>query len=299
MAYQAILERAWNVLRRNLFLIGLGVLVTLGNGGGSSGSNANATFSGDAGAQGPNTFPGAESGQFPPFESWALPAAIVGLLLIIGLVFGLIIFVLSSVARGGLVDAVNTIEEGAESSFGLAWNAGWSRLWTLLGIGIIPAIPVLLGVLLLLASVGATIGFGALFDISQWDDALLGAGIFLSATLLCILVPLTIVLSLLRTFAVRACMLEGRSVWDSYSRGWSVATANLGSAIIFFLIQIGISIVLGLILFVPSIIGSVCCFLWPIFLLIGGTVDAYFSAMWTLVWRDWMGMEAGKEIVTV
>ncbi len=298
MAYQATLRRALDILLEHKYLIGLGVLIALGNGGGSNSGSAY-TFGSDdpsqtgAGMPLPDAWPGFASGQLPSPDAWILPAVIVGLLILLGIAIGLVVFVLSSVAQGGLAAGVNTIEEGGGSSFGQAWGMGWSRLWSLLGINFIPAIPVLIGVLLILVSVGTTIGFSTLLDAGSWSDAIVGAGIFLSIALMCILAPLTLGLSLLRTFAVRACMLEGLGVLDSYGRGWRVATSNLGPAIIFFLIQLAISILLSMLLFVPSILSAFCCLLWPIFLLIGGATAAYFSTMWTLVWRAWTGAEPG------
>lgn len=32
-----------------------------------------------------------------------------------------------------------------------------------------------------------------------------------------------------------------------------------------------------------------CCFLWPLLLLIQGTVAAFFSTLWTLAWKEWTG----------
>lgn len=208
MAYQATLRRALDILLEHKYLIGLGVLIALGNGGGSNSGSAY-TFGSDdpsqtgAGMPLPDAWPGFASGQLPSPDAWILPAVIVGLLILLGIAIGLVVFVLSSVAQGGLAAGVNTIEEGGGSSFGQAWGMGWSRLWSLLGINFIPAIPVLIGVLLILVSVGTTIGFSTLLDAGSWSDAIVGAGIFLSIALMCILAPLTLGLSLLRTFAVR------------------------------------------------------------------------------------------------
>jgi hypothetical protein len=106
----------------------------------------------------------------------------------------------------------------------------------------------------------------------------------------CITIPVALVLNLLRTFANRACMLEGRGVWASYSRGWNVLVDNIGSALILFLIQIVIGIGLAILLFLPSLILLLCCILWPVFLFIQGAIAAYFSTVWTLAWREWTGL---------
>ena len=82
-------------------------------------------------------------------------------------------------------------------------------------------------------------------------------------------------------------MLEGLGVFDSYRRGWEVATTNLAAAVLLFVIQIAITIGLGIALFVPSIVMVLCFVLWPVLLLIQGAIAAYFSTLWTLAWREW------------
>jgi hypothetical protein len=107
--------------------------------------------------------------------------------------------------------------------------------------------------------------------------------------LACILVPLALILSLLRTFANRACVLEDLGVIPSYRRGWNVLLENLGPAIVLFLIQIGIGIALAIVGFLPGILLALCCLLWPLLLAIEGGIAAYFSTAWTLAWRTWTG----------
>ncbi len=104
---------------------------------------------------------------------------------------------------------------------------------------------------------------------------------------LCILVPIALVLNLLRTFANRACMLEDLSVFDAYKRGWNVLVANIGPAIVLFVIQVVINIAVGLLMFIPGLLMALCCILWPVLILIEGTKAAYFSTLWTLAWKEW------------
>jgi hypothetical protein len=99
-----------------------------------------------------------------------------------------------------------------------------------------------------------------------------------------------LVLSLLRTFANRACMLEDLGVIKSYRRGFEVLAENLGPAIVLFLIQIAISIGIWIVLLLPGILIALCCFLWPLLLLIQGTFAAWYSTLWTLAWNQWTGV---------
>jgi hypothetical protein len=76
-------------------------------------------------------------------------------------------------------------------------------------------------------------------------------------------------------------------VVDSYRRGVEVLMANLGTAVVLFLIQIVISLVVGLVLLIPGAIVALCFLLWPLLWLVNGFIAAYFSTLWTLAWREW------------
>jgi len=294
MDYGRLLSRAWEIIWEHKFLILLGVLVALtstSNSGLSAGSNWNLR-----GGEEEWRMPFLpDLDRYPRFRdlpqqgrAWAVgvPIVLVGLAIGFGLFIGIPLWVLSTFSRGGLIAGVSAIDAGGSSSFGEAFGASWRKGWTLIGIGILPAIP---GVLLLIAGLGAgglLAGLSGVFDADVVLGPLPGIGVLLAA-LACILIPIAIVLGLLRTLANRACMLEDLGVFESYRRGLSVLLENLGSAILLFLIQIAVSIAIGIVMILPSIIMAVCCFLWPIALLIQGAIAAYFSTMWTLAWRQW------------
>ena len=107
-----------------------------------------------------------------------------------------------------------------------------------------------------------------------------------------LLLVFAVFLSLLQTFANRACMLENEPVFAAYKRGFSVLMENFGSALVLFLIQIAVSIGIGIVMILPSIFMALCCLLWPLLILIQGTISAYFSTLWTLAWRQWTGQTA-------
>jgi hypothetical protein len=290
MDYGSILGRAWNIIWEHKWLILLGVLVALGSSSGSSTSGranvSNMLEEGDFQFDMPEL-------DIPDFRGdFGVPVLVaVGALLFISLavVVGIALWVVATISRGGLIAGVSSIDGGGASSFGAAWNAGWRRGWRLLGIGILPAIPGFVLLISGVAALGVFAGvYGLLGERSAWAS---GAGIgALLAALACVLLPIVLVLSLLRTFANRACMLEDLGVIASYRRGLNVLIENIGPAIILFLLQIVIGVVLGVILFLPGLIMVLCCILWPVLLLIRGAIAAYFSTMWTLAWREWTGL---------
>jgi hypothetical protein len=289
MDYGKILSRSVNIVWQHKFLILLGILVALGSGSGGGGG-------GGGGGNGDGQ-PFGEPGQFPQFQEFAaeiagLAVGLVTVLVCVGLIVAILIWVVSTVARGGLVAGVDTIESGGQSSFSHAWSAGWHKVWRLLGIGLLPSIP---GLILSVVGLVAFVSYGGLFALLGEEFAapvgMAGLGTMI-AVFACFVLPIILVLSILRNFAERACMLEDLGVIDAYRRGASVLMANLGEAIILFVLQIVISIALIVIFFLPGLIAALCCFLWPLLLVVQGAVSAIVSAVWTLAWRTWTGEPA-------
>lgn len=277
MEYGKLFNRSASIVWQNKFLIVLGILASLGSGlfsggGGGGGSNGNGNFN-------------------RPLDDEVLGIAIgVGIAIICVIVLvGIAFWVVSTIARGGLIASVDTIESGQKSSFTDGWRAAWHKAWTLLGIGILPAIPAFILFLVGLVALGAYGGIFALFG----DDFAPVAGAAglgtMFAVVACLIVPFVLVLSILRNFAERACMLEDLGVIDSYRRGTNVLTANLGEAIILILLQIGLFILLGILLFLPGLFLLLCCLLWPLLFVLQGAIEAFVSALWTLAWRAWTG----------
>lgn len=276
MDYTYLLKRAWTIVWTHKFLIFLGVLAALGSG---NGNNITWRANGNDG-NGTPTFDFVEG-------TWAgIPLVLIILLIAVALVIVFALWVIATVARGGLIAAVDAIERDAQVTFVTAWTTGWQKVWPLLGIALLPAIPVLVLLVAGLMMTGILAAFATLVGVNL--DLSFGAGIgaFVIA-LACVAAPIALLLVLLRNFAERACVLEGAGVLAAYRRGWEVLARNLGPAIALFLIQIGLTIALMIGMIGPGIVMLLCFLLWPLLLLIGGTVAAYFSTLWTLAWREW------------
>ncbi len=288
MDFERILIRPLEIVWEHKFLILLGILVALGSAGstpGGGGGGATPTEPGE---------PQYDQDWLEDFsleEGLALTIGIVVVLLII--VLALVVWVISLVARGGLIAGVNAVESGHPITFGQAFAAGWDRKWTLLGIGILPAIPGLLlgigGAVLLLTQLGLT----SLISEDLLPMAGASAGIMIGA-LVCLILPFVFLLSILQFFANRACMLENLGVMDSYRRGWNVITENLKEFAVLAVIWLILNILLTTATIVPGIIITCCCLLWPVGLILRGAFEAYASAVWTLAWRDWTGIAGAK-----
>ncbi len=293
MDYGNLFTRAWDIIWKNKFLILLGVLVALGGASGNSGNQSRYVIQ-DGGFNW-NEMPRFDYGS--PFQDLDLSIlAIVGIfaLVVILFVVGLALWVAGTISRGGLINAVNDIEVDNPTNFSSAFQAGWKKGWRLLGIDLVPAIP---GLALFVGSAMIFLSFGGFVELMDGDWPYLGMGPFLPLILLsCVLLPIMFFLSLLGTFANRACMLEDLGVIASYRRGFEVLADNLGPALILFLIQIAISIGLFIVLIVPGFLMALCCLLWPLLILAEAAFCAYISTLWTLAWREWV---EGGELVSI
>ena len=285
MDYGNLFTKAWDIVWKNKFLILLGVLIVLGGSSSGSGPQGQYLFN-DSDFQW-EEFPQFDFGQ--PLQDWQPPLFAVGgiaVIVLVLLLIGLVFWVAGQVARGGLIFGVSEIDKGNQTNFSDAFLAGWEKAWSLIGIGIIPAIP---GLILLIAGGATFFAFGGFEVITQGNYNLIAPGIFVPLFVLaCLLIPISIILSILRTFANRACMLEGQGVISAYRRGFEVLGDNLGPAVLLFFIQIAISLVIGMMMIIPGILIALCCFLWPLFILIEAAFATYYSTLWTLAWNEWV-----------
>lgn len=293
MDYGKIFARAWDIIWEHKFLILLGVLVALSGGGSGSGNHVQYAFSDNDLQWG--DLPSFEYGT--PFRDLDLSLlALGGIVVLLGVIFlvGLVIWAAGTISRGGMINAVNEIDTGNPTSLSEAFRAGWEKGWRLIGIGLVPSIPMLV---LLIISLSMFFGYGGFGTLAQGDYPLVVVGTFLPLILLaCLLVPTATILGLLRNFANRACMLEDLGVISSYKRGFEVLADNLGPALLLFLIQIALSIGIWVMMIIPGLLIALCCLLWPLLILMQGAFSAYYSTLWTLAWNEWV---AGKELAAV
>lgn len=292
MDYGNLFSRAWDIIWKNKFLILLGVLVALGGSSGNGGNQSRYVL--QDGNFNWNEMPQYDYGA--PFQDLDLSIlAIVGILTltVVLLVVGLALWVAGTMARGGLISAVNDIEMDTPTNFSDAFKAGWNKGWRLLGIDLVPAIP---GFFLFVGSIITILAYGGFVDMMNGEWPFAGMGPFLPILLLfCLLLPIILFLSLMRTFANRACMLEDLGVISSYRRGFEVLADNLGTALILFLIQVAISIGFIVVMIIPGFLMAICCLLWPLLILVQAAFSSYISTLWTLAWREFV---AGAEIVS-
>jgi hypothetical protein len=311
MNYGRVLARAWEITWRWKILWVLGFLAALGSGtgggGGGGGGSTSYTTSG-------NEWPYWQgyTWQGPEVPAGVI-AAIVGVACL-AILIGIAIWVVSVIARGGLIAGVQQVEEQEHTSFGLAWRAGARRFWTLFGISILAAIPlIILAVVGAIALIAMFAGSGVAFTSSNWAGATgIVTSIVCGGAFCCGMIILSIILQQIRLYAERAAIMEDLGWIEAFSRGWNVLKDNLGATIVFWLIFLAIGLVFAVVIMVvlavtvlpfaavvanidpgPWLIAPIVCgglIAVIVAALINAIVQTFTSATWTLAYREMVGM---------
>jgi hypothetical protein len=229
MDYAEILKRAAQIVWRHKFLWALGFLVALGSGGGGGGNSSGWQESFDPSSQATREM---ERAAAHLEQFWAAYAGVFIGLLCLGLLVGLVFWLVKLVAEAGLVDAVNKIEEGQKASFAQAMSGGAAVLLRMIGLKIVLALPIFLIVgLIILLSVGLFGGTiaAAFSESSAGMGAMIGAlGLFLACLipLLCLIFILAIFIYLIDLFAVRGIVTHNLGAIAGIQHGWDTLRNN-------------------------------------------------------------------------
>ena len=311
MNYGDTLRRSWQLTWNNKWLWLLGFLAALG-GGSSISSNSNYQMD-------PNT---TTPGGISPELAAGLTGAVL-LLCCIGVIIGILLWLVSLASKGGLITSVVELDRGQPSSFGRAFRQGWRKLLPLVLMTLLLfSVLIVLGIILAVGFAGtiaAAIGAGT----SGGSDALagiLGTAGFVFLCLLCLLIPLSLVLNLIYPFAYRGIMLRDMPVVDSIRHGWRVLREHLGEILILGLIFFVINLIIGAIslgiigllgissgmmstllaggeLTTTQVVGGIVGVLATglIFAIISAIFTAWRSATFTLAYEQWTGKDVLKD----
>jgi hypothetical protein len=334
MDYLKVLKRSFEITwrYRALWVFGILLALTTGQGGGNVG--------GRGGGFSP---PPAGRSQATPFGGFHLPAIspqVVSTLIVVGIGLACVILLLivaslvvRYMAETSLIRMVNDHEETGEKRSvrqGLRW--GWSRTsLRLFLIDLLVIVPLVVAFILLLLL--------ALAPLLLWTTGSRPAGVVGTVAaiglvvlfVLLFIVAITVA-SLLIHFFRRVCALEEVGVRESIRRGYSLVRRHLKDVAIMWLIMVGLSLGWAILMIVTTLVlvllgivigggpallaGGLTSLVsrgplpWilagavglPIFLLViiipllflGGLWQVYRSSVWTLTYRELRAMEAAQ-----
>jgi len=284
-----VLTRSWQIIWKHKVLWIFGILASCSRGGGG-GSGGGGTGGGGGGGNGlnPSGVP-----QISGFEQWLsdnwwifIVIGIVVLVLVILAIF------LGTIGRIGLIKGTYKAEQGAERLiFGELFSESMPYFWRIFGLSLVIGLAFLIILLPFFA-------FGLLSA---------GIGFLCLLPLICILVPISWVVTIIIEQANAAIVLDDLSLMDGLRRGWDIVKSNLGPTLIMGLILFVIAFVVGLVIALPIfiiafpallgyfagggenttplIVMSICfCLYLPVALLFQGVMVAYTGSAWTLTY---------------
>jgi len=188
---------------------------------------------------------------------WAWGLALLVILLVLVVVAAAV--VLSNISVGALIGMVREVEETDHTTVRSGWRTGKSHLWSLIGIDLVTVIPAVIAALILIMLALTPLllvpGQGALAE----GEALSVLGIVLTVLLVLGAVAVIIVggtvLGVVREFAFRQCVLEGRGVWSSIREGYRMVRAHLRSVGLMWLLLLGIDLAVGVVALPLALVG--------------------------------------------
>ena len=292
MDYGNLLSRAWQITWKHKLLWIFGILAGLAGGGNRFNFGYTGPNVGGRGSSGSPLPPDLQSQLSRPETVSIIVAAACVLVVII-----LVLFVVGTIARGGLIGGIRLAADGSSLTFGEVWSIGTRFFPRLLGISLLIAVPVILIVVV----------FGGIAILTA------GIGLICLIPLLCLIVPAFIVAEIVAYFARFAVVLEDLGVMDSFRRGWAVLKSNLGPIIVTGIIMLIIEAVVGFVLAIPIFVilvptmfatflgggqpnfaalaaGGVAflCSL-PVLIVLAGILNTWSTAVWTLLYRHVTG----------
>jgi hypothetical protein len=218
-----ILKQAGQIVWQNRFLLWFGLLMALGSPGSF---NINTGNNNDFGKQG-------EAAKSFFETHWGIVLALVIVLFVIGI----ILFLISLVAKAGLVKSVNLVGQNKQTDFKTGWRSGKKYFGKLFKLGLLFFFAIFAIVIILAVPVIYLIA------IKFWLGAIL-VGIFAIA----IFIPLIFVFALTKIYAEFYIILSSLRIRSAIEAGYNLLLKNIGHSIIFGLLLIAVSIVAGIVL---------------------------------------------------
>jgi hypothetical protein len=292
MDYGYVIKRAWQIIWKFKVLWIFGILASCGQTSGTGGSNSGFSFS-------------SQDTQFnlqvQHFFNQLTPATIT-LLIALAIIFSLavvvIVILLGTIGRIGLIRGTTKAEQGAERlTFGELWRDGLAYFWRVFGLNLLIGISIfLVAMFMIFTGILLTVGTLGLF-------------VLCLLPLLCVMIPLVWAVYVVVEQANVALVVENIGIFEAIKRGWQVVWRNIGSMIVMSLILIlGVSLVGGLIIGLPLIViaapaiagfaygttgairnglivsGIFFVIYLPVLLLLSGILRAYTTSAWTLTY---------------
>jgi hypothetical protein len=270
VSYGDIIRDAFSIAWRHRFMWFFGFFLS-----GAAGSLVSPTNFGISGE-------GASTGGIPPWLDslgrWIQENLVLFVVLVAVFVLSVISIWLAlyAISRGALAESVAAIDQSEGRRFGSAWRAGTANFWRVLGQVTIVSL-IWLGLALVIFMLGALLAVGTFAATDSIAVRVLIVA-FAAILLLPLLVVISVILTIVGQFALRALVVAGEGVFASIGIGYRLFRRNVGKSLLLLLIQIGIALAVGGVMFaVLAIAGLVLSV--PVTLLSSSGQDAVSAAV--------------------
>ena len=231
---------------------------------------------------------------------------ILGIVVVV-LVIALFFIILAIISQGALADSVAAIDRGEGRRFGSAFTSGMGNFWRVLGYYVVFFL-IALGLLVLIA-IPVVLLIGGTFAATQSTGARVSVAVVVGILAVLLLIVVFIPLSIIGQYALRDIVVRRERVLGSVGSGYGLFRHSIGRSLLVWLIQLGISIgigiafillllIVGLILALPAfgffvagystgvwIAGVPAVLIWILlFLVAAGAIGTFSHAYWTLAY---------------
>lgn len=318
-----LLKRAAVLWWRTKVLWPLGMLAAfVGHGDTSAGGNVNVSqqISGDSQADPPPWL--ADLLEHPLVRSFLdNPWPYVIGFVVVAIVLALLAALVGALAHGAMIRAADVADQGYRATLGDALGVGAARTGPIFLINLILALPLILAVFVFAAAIGFGVAgiIGATQGGGQPESGPLIASliglIFCGLGLFLLILVVSALLGVWSRVAQRVCVIEVKGPVASLGRAWGLIRRNLGLTLLTWLLQGVLGGVVSFVLAVPALalaipavfaiargdafpVGLIVALVVYALLagiLVGGLLTSFNSAMWTVMYRAFVGRERPYE----
>lgn len=283
--YIEILKQAGRIVWQHRFLLWFGLLMALGSPGSFNINTGNNNDFGKQGEAAKNFFE----------NHWQIVLVIAVFLFAIGIA----LFLISLVAKAGLVRSVSLVSQNKKTNFKEGWRSGKKYLGKLFKLAILFFLAAFIIVVIL------AVPIFYLIAVKSWFGAIL-VGIFAIA----ILIPIIFIFTLTKIFAEFYIVLSDLRLRSAIEAGYALLVKNIGHSIIFGLLLMAVSLAAGIVLLpvagialvilVPAgavfyylskiafaiFLGCAILLFLAVILFVSAIFQTYKTAAWTLFFQE-------------
>ena len=249
-------------------------------------------------------------------------AAILAVAVVMGLIFAIVGILVRYTSLGALISMVDEIRQTDETTFRAGIGRGWGRFLRLFAIDLLIGLGAFIAILLVMLVLGAVTVLLMLPGIvlvasSQGGNAvgviwLIVAGIGFTILIILLALAAGALMTVIRAWAQRSCVLEQQGVFASLERSFSLLRERAKESLVTWLLMALIQMAVGLAVFLAAMIlaalaAGVGVLLWgatrsasaililsvPFVLLlalvgavVSGVYETFRSSVWTLAFRE-------------